>query len=177
MAVNDRRYGWTRAGGAGRREADGRVPSLRRVRAGGAGRRGRRPLRAGAGRDRGRQGAVPTAGRAGSAGRRGRRPLRRTRAGSAGRRGRRPLRRVRAGGAGRRGRRPYGRVQTEIADGRVPSLRREGPILSLRASAHTGVAIRNPRPPSPFFNVFKWQFENTSILHFSFFIFHFPQAG
>ena len=31
-------------------------------------------------------------------------------------------------------------------------------------------------PPVPFFNVFKWQFENTAIIHYSFFIFHFPSG-
>ena len=65
--------------------------------------------------------------------------------------------------------RRYGGYRREAAKRRP--LRREGPILSLRASAHTGVAIRNP---VPFFNVFKWQFENSTIFNFQFSIFNSP---
>ena len=45
------------------------------------------------------------------------------------------------------------------------------PRLSLRG--RQAVAIRVPRP---FSNVFKWQFENTTIFHFSIFVFHFPRV-
>ena len=42
----------------------------------------------------------------------------------------------------------------------------KAPILSLRGPVRP-VAIRTPRPPSPvpFSNVFKWQFENTTIFN------------
>ena len=49
------------------------------------------------------------------------------------------------------------------------------PFLSLRASAHTGVAIRISRPP--FFNVFRWQFENSDIFNFQLSILNSPGAG
>ena len=54
------------------------------------------------------------------------------------------------GSAGRRGRRP---------------LRREGPGFVI---ARAGTARGNPSPPVPFFNVFKWQFENTEIFNSQF---------
>ena len=45
------------------------------------------------------------------------------------------------------------------------------PRLSMRASSQTGVVLASRRRvPRPFSIVFKWQFENTSIFHFSFFI-------
>ena len=67
-----------------------------------------------------------------------------------------------AGGAGR------GRQGAVPTGGRVPALSLRGPVRP--------VAIRNP---VPFSNVFKWQFENTTILNFQFSIlnFQFAQAG
>ena len=65
-----------------------------------------------------------------------------------------------AAGCGRQGAAPYG--------GKVP-------VLSLRDQSADW--SWQSVTPVPFFNVFKWQFENTSIFHFSFFIFHFPQSG
>ena len=67
MAVNDRHYGES---GQEMRGVGDAAP-YERVQAGNAGRRGRRPLRAGAGGDRGRQGAVPTACAGGDRGRQG----------------------------------------------------------------------------------------------------------
>ena len=84
------------------------------------------------------------------------------RTGGAGRRGRRPLRTGAGGNGGvSRGRPPTG--------GKVPylSLRDQSADWSWQSAS-----------PVPFSNVFKWQFENTSIIHSSFFIFHFlPWRG
>ncbi len=62
---------------------------------------------------------------------------------------------------------PRGVVGAAPYGGKVPN-------LSLRASAHTGVAIRVPRP---FSNVFKWQFENSAIFNFQFSIFNLSMWG
>ena len=47
----------------------------------------------------------------------------------------------------------------------IPSLRDQSADWSWQSAS-----------PVPFFNVFKWQFENTAIIHSSFFIFHFPSG-
>ena len=62
-------------------------------------------------------------------------------------------------GAGRRGAAPYG--------GKVPICHCE-PVRTLAWQSAS---------PVPFFNVFKWQFENTAIFNFQFSIFNSPGAG
>ena len=54
---------------------------------------------------------------------------------------------------------------------RCSPLRREGPGFVI---ARAGTARGNPSPPSPFFHVFKWQFENTTILNSQFSISNSP---
>ena len=71
---------------------------------------------------------------------------------------------------------PPGRPLKDLlrCGGRRP-LRREGPVFVIASQcAHWR---GNPYPPSPFSNVFKWQFENTTIIHFLFFIFHFTPSA
>ena len=54
-------------------------------------------------------------------------------------------------------------------------------VWPLRSAATTPLLsifhFFNVGAPSPFSNVFKWQFENTTIIHFSFFIFHFAPSA
>ena len=59
------------------------------------------------------------------------------------------------------------------ASGTPPPYGGKAPVLSLRGPVRP-VAIRFPRP---LFNVFKWQFENSTIFNSQFSIFNSPRAG